>query len=80
MSNPDTAQLNVEISASDATLEDTDRTMRQMPFELRELDIESAERTTVDSSETGAKGLQFALPPEELAKLIEALEKGKRKK
>ena len=89
MSNPDTAQLNIEISASDATVEDIDRTTCQLPFELWELDVESAELTTFESAPTGtkgdpvkfeAKGLEFEGPPEDFQKQIEALEKGKKKK
>ena len=40
MDNPDLTQLNIEISASDATEEDIDRMTRQLLSELRETDVE----------------------------------------
>jgi hypothetical protein len=43
MNNPDLTQLNIEISANDATEEDVDRMTRQLLSELRDTDVESAE-------------------------------------
>jgi len=122
MDNQDLTQLNIEISASDATDEELDRMTRQLLSELRELDVESAELTRGGIAPQGSKGdpitlgsialvvLPAALPkvfdlvqgwttrgqgrtvkfkgkgiefegsPEELHKLLEKLEKGKKKK
>ena len=56
MSNPAFTQLNIEVSASDATVEDIDRMTRQLLSELRELDVESAELTKGGAAPAGAKG------------------------
>ena len=56
MSNPDITQLNIEVSASDTAVEDIDRMTRQLLFELRELDVESAELTKSGTAPAGAKG------------------------
>jgi hypothetical protein len=56
MSNPDITQLNIEISASDTTVEDIDRMTRQLFSELRELDIESVELTKGGIAPAGTKG------------------------
>jgi len=56
MSDPDLAQLNIEISASDVTEEDIDWMTRQLLSELRELDIESAELTKGGIAPSGTKG------------------------
>jgi hypothetical protein len=56
MNNPDIAQLNIMVSASDATVEDIDRMTRQLFSELRELDVESAELTRGGVAPAGAKG------------------------
>ncbi len=56
MNNPDLTQLNIEISASDATEEDIDRITRQLLHELRELDVESAELTKGGPALKGSKG------------------------
>lgn len=56
MISPDLAQLNIEISASDATAEDIDRMTRQLLSELRELDVESAQLTKGGAAPAGAKG------------------------
>lgn len=125
MHSPDFTQLNIEISASDATEEDIDRMTRQLLSELRELDVESAELTKGGPAPKGSKGelltigsiaidllpavlpnviglvqawvmrgqgrtvkfkgkiggqmIEFEGPPEELQKLLEILEKGKKK-
>ena len=56
MNNPDFTQLNIEISASDATAEDIDWMTPQLLSELRELDVESAELTKGGSAPAGTKG------------------------
>ena len=56
MANSDLAQLNLEISASNATVEDIDWMTRQLLSELRELDVESAELTKGGAAPAGAKG------------------------
>ena len=56
MNNPDFTQLNLEISASDATAEDIDWMTPQLLSELRELDVESAELTKGGSAPAGTKG------------------------
>ena len=56
MNDPKLAQLNIEISASDATEEDIDLMTRRLLSELRELDIESAELTKGGPVPAGTKG------------------------
>src|SRR5687767_2349893 len=56
MDHPYLEQLNIEISASDSTDEDIDRMTRQLLFELRELDVESAELTKGGAAPAGTKG------------------------
>jgi hypothetical protein len=56
MNKSDLAQLNIEISASDATEEDIDRMTRQLLHELRESDVESAELAKGGLAPKGAKG------------------------
>lgn len=56
MTNSDLKQLNIEISASDATPEDVDWMTRQLLVELRELDVESAELTKGGPAPVGTKG------------------------
>jgi hypothetical protein len=56
MTNSDLAQLNIEISASDTTVEDIDWMTRQLLSELRELDVESAQLTKGGAAPAGAKG------------------------
>ncbi|HEX9840179.1 MAG TPA: hypothetical protein VGA72_12570 [Anaerolineales bacterium] len=46
MDNRELSDLNIEISASDATEEELDRMTRQLLSELRETDVESAELAT----------------------------------
>jgi hypothetical protein len=121
MNNPNLTQLNIEISASDATEEDIDRMTRQLLAELREMDVESAELAKGGPAPAGSKGdpiaigtialellptilpsviglvqawaargqgrtvkfkgrgFEFEGSPEELAKLLATLEKGKKK-
>jgi hypothetical protein len=56
MNNSELTQLNIEISASDAAIEEIDRMTRQLLTELRELDIESAEVVKGGISPEGSKG------------------------
>jgi hypothetical protein len=56
MSDPDLAQLNIEISASDVTEEDVDWMTRQLLSELRELDVDSAELSKGGTAPAGTKG------------------------
>jgi hypothetical protein len=56
MTDPDLEHLNIEISASDATVEDIDWMTRRLLSELRELDVESAELTKEGAAPAGAKG------------------------
>jgi hypothetical protein len=50
------SQINIEVSASDATEEDIDRMTRQLLAEVRELPVESAELTMGESAPEGSKG------------------------
>jgi len=56
MTDSNLHQLNIEVSASDATEEDIDWMTRQLLFELRELDVESAQLTRGGAAPAGAKG------------------------
>jgi hypothetical protein len=55
MDDPDLTQLNIEISASNATEEDIDRMTRQLLSELRETDVESAELAKGGDAPRGTK-------------------------
>jgi len=122
MVDPELTQIDIEISAADATDEDIDRMTRQLLSELRELDIESAELAKGEAAPKGSKGdpitlgsivisslptvlpavvalvqawssrgqgrtvkfkgkgIEFEGSPEEFQKLLEKLEKGRKKK
>lgn len=56
MDGPDLTQLNIEITATDATEEDIDRMTRQLLLELRDLDVESAELAKGGPAPAGSKG------------------------
>jgi hypothetical protein len=56
VSSSESMQLNLEISASDATEEDVDRMTRQLLTELRETDVESAELAKRGAAPKGSKG------------------------
>jgi hypothetical protein len=56
MNNPYLTQLNLEISASDATEEDIDWMTRQLLSELKELDVESAKLAKGGAAPAGTKG------------------------
>jgi hypothetical protein len=55
MMHPDLAQLNIEITARDATEEDIDLMTRQLLRELRETDVESARLASMGEVPSGAK-------------------------
>ena len=61
MDNSDLTQLNIEISASDATEEEIDRMTRQLLSELRELNVESANLAKGGPAPTGSKGDPIAI-------------------
>jgi len=56
MTDSNLHQLNIEVSASDATEEAIDWMTRQLLFELRELDVESAQLARGGAAPAGAKG------------------------
>jgi hypothetical protein len=56
MDNSGPVQLNIEVSASDATEEEIDRMTRQLLFEVRELDVESAHLARGGPAPEGSKG------------------------
>ena len=58
MTHSGLAELNIEITASDATEEDLDRMTRQLLSELRETDVESAELAKGDEVPTGTKSAE----------------------
>lgn len=55
MDNLDLTQLNIEISASDASEDDIDWMTRQLLSELREMDVESAELAKGGDAPAGTK-------------------------
>jgi hypothetical protein len=55
MDNSELTELNIEISASDATEDDIDRMTRQLLSELRETDVESAELAKGGDAPRGTK-------------------------
>jgi hypothetical protein len=61
MDDPELTELNIEISASDATEEDIDRMTRQLLSELRETDVESAELARGGPAPKGSKGDPIAI-------------------
>ena len=56
MDEPGSTQLNIEISARDATAEDIDWMTRQLLSELRELDVESVALSRGGAAPAGTKG------------------------
>lgn len=56
MDNFGPVQLNIEVSASDATEEEIDRMARQLLVEVRELDVESAHLASGGPAPVGSKG------------------------
>jgi hypothetical protein len=82
MEQPDLTQLNIEISASDATEDDIDRMTRQLLSELREMDVESAELAKGGPAPKGTKSIDPVLMgniavtvlPAVLPKVVELIE------
>ena len=56
MESSDPVQLNIEVSANDASEDEIDRMARHLLFELRELDIESAQLAEGGPAPIGSKG------------------------
>lgn len=56
MSTEHPIELDVQVSAENATEEDIDQMTRQLLHELRELDVESAELARGGPAPTGSKG------------------------
>ena len=79
MDSSDPIQLNIEISASDATEEDIDQMTRQLLSELRDMEVESAELTKGDPAPHGTKSVDpvmmgniaVAVLPSILPKIVE---------
>jgi hypothetical protein len=61
MDNSDLTQLNLEISAIDATEEEIDLMTRQLLSELRELNVESANLAKGGPAPAGSKGDPIAI-------------------
>ncbi len=57
MSDPELSELNIDVSASDASEEDIDRMTRQLLSELREMDVELAELTRSGQAPEGSKAI-----------------------
>jgi hypothetical protein len=57
MNQPDKAEFNIEVSATDTTDEDIDQMTRQLLSELREMDVESAELAKGGVPPTGTKSV-----------------------
>jgi hypothetical protein len=79
MIQPDPIELEIEVSAQDATDEDLDKLTRQLLGELREADVESAELAKSGSSPQGTKSVDpvtigsivVAVAPTVLPKVLE---------
>jgi hypothetical protein len=78
-SNP--LQLNLEITAGDATDEEIDQITRQLLSELSEVDVESVELTKGKSAPRGSKGdpvtigsLALVVLPAVLPKVVDAVQ------
>lgn len=82
MDNLQPTELELEISAGDATIEDVDRMTRQLLSELRELDVESAHLVTGTPAPAGTKAadpvtvasIAMAVLPAALPKIIDAIQ------
>ena len=57
MSDPELSELNIDVSASDASEEDIDRMTRQLLSELREMDVKLAELTRSGQAPEGSKAI-----------------------
>ena len=56
MDHSDHIQLNIEVSATDATEEEIDKLTRQLLIEFRELDVESVQLAKGGPAPVGSKG------------------------
>ena len=56
MDSSDLIQLNIEVSANDATEDEIDRMTRHLLHEFRELDVESAQLAKGGPAPVGSKG------------------------
>ena len=56
MEDTNKVEFHIEVSATDATDEELDRTTRQLLSDLRELDVESAELEKSGPAPDGSKG------------------------
>lgn len=82
MDNQELAELNLEISASDVSEDDIDQMTRQLLFELRDTDVESAELVKGGSAPQGTKSVDpvtagaiaIAVLPTMLPKIIETIQ------
>ena len=82
MDNPDLTQLNIEISAVDATEEDIDYMTRQLLSELRDTHVESAELVRGGKAPHGTKSVDpvmmgniaIAVLPAMLPKIVETIQ------
>jgi hypothetical protein len=79
MTQPDPIELEIEVSAQDATEEDLDKLTRQFLGELRQADVESAKLVKSGSSPQGTKSIDpvaigsivVAVAPTVLPKVLE---------
>jgi hypothetical protein len=56
MDGSEPIQLNIEVSADDASEDEIDRMIRHLLFEMRELDVESAQLAKGGPAPAGSKG------------------------
>lgn len=61
MDRSEPIQLNIEVSASDATEDEIDRMARHLLSEFRELDVESAHLAKGGPAPVGSKGDAFTM-------------------
>ncbi len=82
MGTSELSQLNLEISANDATEEDIDRMTRELLSELREMDVEWAELGKGEAAPEGTKAIDpvatgsilMAVLPTTLPKIIDGIQ------
>jgi hypothetical protein len=82
MSDPELSELNIAVSADDASEEDIDRMTRQLLSELREMDVESAELTKSGPAPEGSKAIDpvtvgsiaISVLPTMLPKIIDGIQ------
>ncbi len=82
MGTSELSQLNLEVSANDATEEDIDRMTRELLSELREMDVEWAELGKGGAAPDGTKAIDpvatgsilLAVLPTTLPKIIDGIQ------